>query len=83
MDTIYSSIFRSDVLAYPSLCRTSSTCSNIFSQTTRPIKTFHVEPSWVGRKKVSSNGHGHMTKRTAMPMHGKNLFKSSSSEPIG
>ena len=30
---------------------------------------------WDGGTKVYSNGPGHMTKMTAMPIHGKNLKK--------
>ena len=33
--------------------------------------------------KVCSNGPGHVTKMTAMPIYGKNLKKSSSPEPKG
>ena len=34
---------------------------------------FHVEPSWNGGTKASSNGPGHMTKMAAMPIYGKNF----------
>ena len=49
--------------------------SNFFSAImARLIKAkFHVEPPWVGRIKVYSNGPCHMTKMAAMPMYGKNL----------
>ena len=51
-----------------------STFSNIFSETTGPIEAkFHVEPPWEGGTKVCSNGPGHMTKMTTMPIYGKNL----------
>ena len=46
---------------------------NIFSsESAWPIKVkFHIEPSWDRGTKVCSNGPGHMTKMTAMPMYGK------------
>ena len=44
---------------------------------------FYVEPFWEGGMKVYINGPGHMTKMAAMPIHGKNLKKSSSPEPAG
>ena len=34
-----------------------------------------MEPPWDEETKVYSNGPGHMTKVTAMPIHGKNLKK--------
>ena len=34
---------------------------------------FHMEPSCVGVKKILVNGHGNMTKMTAMPIYGKTL----------
>ena len=54
---------------------TSSTLSNtFFSEVTEPIEAnFHMEPPWVGGKKVCSNGHGQVTKMAAMPMYGKNI----------
>ena len=49
-----------------------STFSNISSETTKTIEAiFHVEPPWDGG--TNSNGPGHMTKMTAMPINGKNL----------
>ena len=49
-----------------------STFSNIFSETTGPIETkFHVDPPWDGDMKVCSNGPGHMTNMTVMPIYGK------------
>ena len=62
-----------------------STFSNIFfSETTGPIKAkFHIEPPWDGGTKICSNGPGHMTKMTAMPIYGKILKKSYSPEPKG
>ena len=40
----------------------------------RPIETiFHVEPSWHGRMKVSTNGLCHMTKMAAMTIYDRNL----------
>ena len=45
--------------------------SNIFSQTTWPIKAkFYVEPLWVGGTKFCSRHLGHMTKMAAMPIYG-------------
>ena len=59
--------------------------SNFFSlETFRPIEArFHVEPPWDRGMKVYSNGLCHMTNMAAMPIHGKNLKKSSSLEPKG
>ena len=61
-------------------------CVHIFkifsSLTTGQIETkFHVEPPWDGGTKFCSNGHGHMIKVAAMPIHGKNLKSSSTQEP--
>ena len=58
---------------------------NVFtSETAWPIKVkFHMEPPLDGGTKVYSNGPGHMTKVAATPVYGKNLKKSSSSEPKG
>ena len=50
--------------------------SNVFSsETDWPIKAkFYVEPPWEGGgEKVYINGPGHMTKKAAMPIYGKNL----------
>ena len=60
-----------------------STISNVFSsETAWPITAkFYVEPPWEGGTKVYINGHGHMTKMSAMPIYGKNLKKSSTLEP--
>ena len=61
----------------PSIIR-PSTFSNIFSsETTGPIKfKFHMEnPSDAGTK-VCSNCPGHMTKKAAMPIYGKNALKN-------
>ena len=47
---------------------------NIFKP--RPIEAiFHVEPSWDGRMKVSTNGLCHMTKMAAMPIYAKKNLK--------
>ena len=54
------------------------------SETAWPIKAkFYVEPLWEGGTKVCINGPGLMTKMAAMPIYGKNLTNSSSSEPAG
>ena len=46
----------------------------LFLKTARPIEAkFYVEPTVLG----------HMTKMSALPIHGKNLIKSSSLEPKG
>ena len=64
--------------------RVLSTFSNISSETTGPIEAkFHVEPPWHGGTKICSNGPGHMTKVATMPIYGKTIKKSSSSEPNG
>ena len=61
-----------------------STFTNICSETTGPIKVkFHMEPPWQGETKVCWTVPGHTTKMAAMPIYGKNLKKSSSSEPNG
>ena len=62
-----------------------STFSNVFSsETTGSIEVkFHMEAPWDGGTTVYSNGPGHMTKVAAMLIYGKNLKKSSSSEPNG
>ena len=61
------------------------TFSNVFSsETAWPIKAkFYVEPPWEGGTKVCINDPGHMTKKAAMPIDGKNLKNSSSPEPAG
>ena len=61
-----------------------STFSNIFSsETTALIEAkFHMEPPWDGGTKICSNGPGHLTKKAAMPIYGKNL-KKSFPEPKG
>ena len=62
-----------------------STFSNIFSsETTGPIEAkIHVASPWDGGTKVRSNGPGHMTKMTAVPIYSINLKKSSSAELKG
>ena len=45
--------------------------SKIFSETALPVKAkFSVEPPWEMRKKVNTNGTGHMNKIAAMLMYG-------------
>ena len=70
-----------EVIVYT--CRRRPPFSKIFSsETAWPIKAkFYVEPPWEGGVKVYINRHGHMTKMAAMPIYGKNLKQSSSSEP--
>ena len=62
-----------------------STFSNVFSPgTTGPIEAkFHNGASLGQGTKVCSNGPGHMTKMSAMPIYGKNIKKSSSLKPKG
>ena len=64
--------------------RPRSTISNVFSsETSWSIEAkFYVHPPWQGGKKVYINGPSHITKMVAMPIYGKNLLKSSSSEPV-
>ena len=68
----------------PSSVRRPSIFSKDFSsETTRPISIkFHMQPLNRGGKKVYIFRPGHMTKMAAMPIYGKNLKKSSSSEPL-
>ena len=55
----------------------SSTISNIFSETACQIKAkFYVEPPWVGGTKVCSRHLDHMTKMAATPIYGKNPSKN-------
>ena len=51
------------------------TISNVFfSETAWPIKAkFYVESPWEEGTKVNINRPGHMTKKAAMPIYGKNL----------
>ena len=54
----------------------SSTISNIFSETACPIKDkFYVEPPWIGGTKFCPLHLGHMTKMAAMPIYGENPSK--------
>ena len=57
---------------------------NFFSLETAGLfeALFHVEPSWDGETKDCSNCPGYMTNMTIMPIHSKNL-KKSSLEPKG
>ena len=62
----------------PSVVR-PSTISNIFSETTRPIKAkSYVGPPCVRETKFYLRNTGHMTEMAATPINGKNLQKSSS-----
>ena len=70
-------------LRRPSFVRLSTISNDFSSETTGPIATkFHIQPPGTLGKKNCSNGLGHMTNMAAMPIHGKNLKKSSSPEPI-
>ena len=68
-----------------SVVRRPSTSSKDFSSaTTRPISIkFHMQSPGTGEKKVYIFHPGHMTKMAAMPIYGRNIRKSSSSEPLG
>ena len=56
------------------VCRPRS--SNVSSETTGPIEAkFHLEPLWIGGRKVCSNCPDNMTKMAAMPIYGKNPLK--------
>ena len=57
--------------------------SNFFSsKSTGPIEAkFHIEPPWDIGMKIYTNVLGHMTKMASRPIYGKNLQKSSFSEP--
>ena len=73
-----------ELIGYPcsGVRLSSSTISNIFSETACHIKAkFYVEPPWVGGTKSCSRHLGHMTKTAATPIYGKNPSKSSSPEP--
>ena len=51
---------------------------------TGPIVTkFGMEPPWDEIRKVCSDCQGHMTNMATMPVHGKNLYISSSVKPEG
>ena len=76
-----------ELIGYPcsGVRPSSSTISNIFSETTCPIKAkFYVEPPWVGGTKVCLWHLGHMTKMAATPIYGKNPSKifSRTGRPI-
>ena len=62
------------------------TFSNFFSlEIARPVEAkFHVEPPWDGGITACSNGPGHMTSMTAMPIYGKSLKKifSGTKQPM-
>ena len=45
------------------------------------LRKFHLEPSWGREMKDCKNGCGPLIKMAAMPIYGKNLYKSSSPEP--
>ena len=39
---------------------------------------FHIGLLWIGRTKVCSTGHGHVTKMATMPIYGKHALKKFS-----
>ena len=58
--------------------------NNFFSEMVVTLSDkFYIQPPGIGGIKVCSDGHGHMTKMTAMPIYGKNANKSSSPELLG
>ena len=60
----------------------SSPSNNFSSETRGPIFfKFNVEPSVEGGLKIYKNGHSQLIKKAAMLIYGKNILKSSSSEP--
>ena len=66
------------------VCVLSTFSTIVFSETTRPIDAkFHTKSTWDKGTKVCPKGSGHMTKVAVMPIYGKNLERSSSSEPKG
>ena len=68
-----------------SVVRRPSTSSKYFSsETPRPISfKFHMQSPGAGEKTVYIFHPGHMTKMAAMPIYGRNIKKSCSSEPLG
>ena len=52
----------------------SSILNNYFKPLEADQPKFHVEPPWKEEAKNCSNGPGHMTKMTAISIHGKKLF---------
>ena len=53
------------------------------SKATWPIVTrFHIEPPWAEGSKVCSNNPGYITNMAIMSIRGKNLYNSSSVEPV-
>ena len=62
-----------------------SQCSNVFFYETTwlfiQVVKFHIEHPLEGGTKVCINGHDHKTKMVAIPIYGKNIYKSSSPEP--
>ena len=58
------------------------TISNILKATWSVITKFSIEPHWAEERNGNSNSPGHMTNMAAMPVHSKNLYKSSSLEPV-
>ena len=60
----------------------SITVPNISKATVPIVLKLYIEPSWTEGRKVSSNSSGDLTNMAAMLIHGKNLYKSSSIEPV-
>ena len=72
-------------LGQRSLVNCHTTIAKDFSSgTTGPISfKFHLQPLGERRKKVYGFGPGHMTEMAVMPIYGKNLKKSSTTESMG
>ena len=67
------------------MCMYVCVCQHIFSsETTGLIEVkFHMDSPWDGGTKVCSNGPGHITKMTAMPIYGKNLKYLLRNQKVG
>ena len=59
-----------------------SCCPEAIEQTEDKLQ-MDLEPSWEKGTQTYGNNWGHMTKMSAMPIYGKNLYKSSSSDLNG
>ena len=65
------------VIVWPLTQGSDSITISDISKATGPIVTnFYIERPWAEGRKVWSNRPGHMTNLAAMPIRGKNLYKS-------